>query len=370
MTEIESNTQSTPQRALDAYHSSSLKSIAPDEAVNRYLETRMSEVAESTLAGYERSLSVFTDFCEQSRIENLNNLSGRDVDDYRIYRRQESSDKVDTLSTKTMRDEMYLLRDFLDYLEDIEAVEQGLSGMVRIPELADGDGIKDRFISPDRVDSIISFLEDFNYASPEHVVWVVVCTTGRRPGGIYGLNLEHLYLDRDEPYIDFSHSEDLRLKNGIKSNTEVNIPTDVAEVLRDYIENVRIGAEDKNGQPLLTTSMGRLSRSTMRRYFYKYTRPCQIGKECPHDKDPDACDAANDINQASKCPSTEPPYSSRHGHITALLKAGCPINVVSRRCDVSREIIEKHYDERSSAEKRESRREVLDQVDNQTGIYS
>lgn len=357
------------QVLLEEFQQASLEPMSPSDGVDRYLETRKSELTEGTLEDYKRSPQKFLTWCEKEDITNLNELSNRDVDDYRIWCREESSDNGDRLAPKTMRDQMYLLKSLLEYLASIDAVDTGLAAAVQIPELDPGDGVTNQFINPERVDDILTYLETYAYATTAHVVWVLACTTGRRPGGIRSLDLSDIHLDDDEPYIEFTHDEDLRLKNGKKSESEVNLPPDAAAVIADYIETMREEVTVDGRQPLLTTTQGRVSTSTIRRHFYDYTRPCQVGKDCPHDKDPDTCRAASDIHYASKCPSSEPPYSSRHGHITALLKAGCPAKVVSRRCDVSTDIIEKHYDERSKAEKRESRREVLDNLSEDTGGY-
>lgn len=357
------------QSLIEEFNSHSLESLAPREGIDRYLEARRLELTEGTLKDYERSLQKFLKWCESQSITDLNTLTSRDVDDYRIWCREESSENVDRLAPKTMRDQMYLLKSLLEYLASVDAVDPGLAADVRVPKLDPGDGVTDHFIEPERVDDILSYLETYAYATTAHVVWVLACTTGRRPGGLRSLDLCDIHLDGAEPYIEFSHDEDLRLKNGQKSESEVNLPPEAAAVIADYIETVREDITVDGRQPLLTTAQGRISTSTIRRHFYDYTRPCQVGKGCPHDKDPDTCRAATDIHEASKCPSSEPPYSSRHGHITALLKAGCPPKVVSRRCDVSTDVIEKHYDERSKAEKRESRREVLDSLDEDTGGY-
>jgi len=45
-----------------------------------------------------------------------------------------------------------------------------------------------------------------------------------------------------------------------------------------------------------------------------------------------------------------------------MRRQGVPKEILSERCDVSEEIIEEVYDERTVREKREHRREVLNEV--------
>jgi hypothetical protein len=247
-------------------------------------------------------------------------------------------------------------------LESIDAVKSGLADAVQIPSLDDDDGVRDYDLDTETVEEILEHLDKYAYASTEHVVWILCCRTGRRPGGLYSLDTDDVCLDVEEPYISFEHREQTQLKNNSKSDNEVNITEEVATVLRDYIADVRPDVEDGDRAPLIASSDGRLSISTMRKYFYKYTRPCKLGNSCPHNRDPDECEAAVNIDTASKCPSAEPPYATRHGHITTLRRQGVPIDTISDRCDVSPKIIKKHYDERSEKEKRERRREILDGV--------
>lgn len=338
-----------------------LEPLEPVEGVSRYLESR-TDISDSTKGDYKRSLLYLPEFCDERDIENLNDLSTRRIDDYRLWRKYESCDSTDELAPKTMRDEMFLLRDYLRYLESIDAVKSGLADAVQIPSLDDGDGVRDYDLENETVEEILEYLEKYAYASTEHVVWILCCRTGRRPGGLYSLDVDDVYLDGEEPYISFNHREQTRLKNDSKSEKEVNITEEVATVLRDYIADVRPDVVDGDRAPLIASSDGRLSISTMRKYFYKFTRPCAIGNPCPHNRNPDDCEAADNIDTASKCPSAAPPYATRHGHITMLRRQGVPIEIISDRCDVSPEIIKKHYDERSEKEKRERRRKILDGV--------
>ena len=57
-----------------------------------------------------------------------------------------------------------------------------------------------------------------------------------------------------------------------------------------------------------------------------------------------------------------PSNDIRRGGITHHLKNDIPIPMVSDRCDVSPDILEKHYDQWSELEKMEQRRNYLDSI--------
>jgi hypothetical protein len=83
-----------------------------------------------------------------------------------------------------------------------------------------------------------------------------------------------------------------------------------SDVIEDYRRVNRPDASDEQGRrPLITTTRGRMSISAMRDTVYRMTRPCECG-ECPHDLDPDACEAMQ-TGRASKCPSSRAPNDVR-----------------------------------------------------------
>lgn len=357
--QLPSELQELVKSAID-----SLEPIEPEEAIEQFLEYKQQEIRTQTISEYDRKLDHFRQFCEKQGIDNLNDMTGRTVNDFRHYRRVESSSQNEPLSTKTMRDDMYLFRDFISFLEEIEAVPTDLSDKVRIPTLGKEDGVRNIDIDPERVNKILKYLERFKYASRAHVVWTFHVHTGRRPGGLYALDLNDLNLDQTNPYIELRHrSGETELKNGDAGETEIYISEEVAQVFEDYINKNRIDIVTDNGrEPFLTTTHGRISKTTMRRYVYKFSRPCVVTGECPHDRDIESCDAADSDDAASKCPSSRPPYALRHGYITSKLRDGAPAEVIGDRCDVSEKVIEKHYDERNEQEKRELRQEVLEEI--------
>lgn len=66
-----------------------------------------------------------------------------------------------------------------------------------------------------------------------------------------------------------------------------------------------------------------------------------------------------EYSAASKCPSSRSPHGLRRGSITTHLRDGMPPEVVSDRVNVSKEVLDRHYDERTEREKMEIRREFL-----------
>lgn len=91
--------------------------------------------------------------------------------------------------------------------------------------------------------------------------------------------------------------------------------------------------------------------------LYQWTRPCMIG-ECPHEKDPETCEYM-DRDNASGCPSSRSPHGVRRGSITSHLRDGTPEEIVSDRMNVSGDVLDQHYDQRTEREKMEVRREFI-----------
>lgn len=351
---IESNTQT-------------LEPLTPADGVEQFLTHKKTEIRPQTVDEYRGKLEHVLDYCDQNGIENLNDLTGRDIKDFAWYRREETGSQDGSLSAKTIRDDMYLLRDLLRYLGDIEAVPRDLYRKIDIPSLDDQDGVRDIHLERDRVEMILQHLRKYEYGSKEHATWKFFTDTGRRPGDLFALDLGDLYLEIDNPYIKLVHREgETELKNGENGETEISISSETAQAFKAYIEKKRIDVTTENGrEPFLTSQYGRLSKMSIRKYVYQYSCPCVVTNECPHDRDISSCEAAQKVNQAYQCPSSEPPYALRHGYITAKRNDGVPIDVLTERCDASEPVIDKHYDERTEEEKRELRRQILEQVENE-----
>lgn len=359
----DSELSSELQRILQEF-GASLKPLTPGDAVQKFIDNEQSELAPTTLAEYENELNRFVKFCEQNQIEDTTDFDGRLLHDFKIWRRDEAHDGEGSLSNKTMRDEMYLFRKFIRFLESIDAVTPRLHTKIEIPTLDPGEGERDIEFDSDELNAILSYLEKYEYATREHAVWVLFAATGRRPSGLRALDLKDVHLEGDEPYIEFHHrvgeEVETRLKNKKSSEKTINLSESAAEVLQDYIETHRVDIEEHSRSPLLTTTHGRLSDSTIRKYVYKWSRPCVIGHGCPEGRTQEECEAMESSDCAVKCPYSKPPVALRHGYISNLRRQGVSLHTISDRCDASEEVIKKHYSELSEEEKRELRRKELE----------
>lgn len=117
--------------------------------------------------------------------------------------------------------------------------------------------------------------------------------------------------------------------------------------------------DEYDRRPLFTTASGRPSTATIRRDFYKISRPCEYSGDCPHDRDIADCDAAKNAN-AADCPSRFSSHPLRKWSIMSQLDAGVPKELLSDRVDVSVPVLDKHYDQRTEERKSRHRREALE----------
>jgi len=341
-----------------------------DEGIQRYLKTRSGSLRPTTVKEYENELLRLQQHLEKNGIQNLNDVRNRDLNDYFIWRREDSYNT--RLSTNTMRDVRYIVRDFVRYAATIDAIDSDVPGDIQIPKLADGEDVRDVEIDAERLRQIFDQIEKRAYASREHVVWALLDETGRRLGCIHSLDYDDVHLDVEHPFLEFRHDPpETSLKNAEKGEMKVNIPESLCNVLDTYLKYNRKECTTENGRsPLLTTSYGRLSKSTMRKYVYKWSRPCFLNEECPEGHDSEGCGASASRDKYSKCPDSHSPHDIRHTYLTERLRDGVPTEALSERCDVTKEILDKHYDERTSEEKRDLRRRVLEEVGANRGSFS
>ena len=333
-----------------------LEPIAPDEAVRLYLRDRQNELADATIDSYRYKLEKFVEWCEAEDVENLNSLSGRDLLRFKQYRAQD-------LNSVSLKGQLDALRAFVKWCEAIGGVEQDLHNKVLSPSLNDGDRERDVLLDSDAATDILDHLARFEYASLQHAMLTLLWRCGARSGTVRSFDLRDY--DRESQWLRAKHRPETPLKNKEKGERLIALSSEVCQVLNDYIDHNREDVTDEQGRkPLLTTQFGRVSKSTIRETCYRWTHPCQYnGGHCPHGRDTDTCQALNPPEKApSVCPSSRSPHAWRRGAITHHLTEDVPVDVVSDRMNVSREVLEAHYDRRDEEVKVEQRRGYLEGV--------
>lgn len=165
-------------------------------------------------------------------------------------------------------------------------------------------------------------------------------------------------------YLDLRHRPDTgtRLKNKGRSERELALSTATCNTLNDYIEYRRVETTDEYArEPLLSMPNGRIAAPTIRTYINKWTAPCNMDRECPHERNPNDCVAAQNVGNMN-CPSKRSPHDVRRGYITYLRKRGVPKEIISDEVDASVAVIDKHYDKTTKAEQRKMRAAAMKAV--------
>jgi len=335
---------------------SGLEPIAPEEAVRLYLRDRRTELAEETIESYRYKLTRFIEWCEQEDIDNLNELSGRSLLEFK----QSRSEDLNSVSLKGQLD---TVRAFIRFCESIDAVKTDLHNKVLSPTLNQGDRERDVLVDPETATDVLQHLSRFDYASLHHTLLTILWRCGARSGTIRAFDVEDY--DRENQWLRAVHRPGTPLKNKQKGERLISLSSDVCRVVSDYVDHRREEVKDDVGRnPLLTTQFGRVSKSTIRETCYRYTYPCQHnGGHCPHREEVDDCQAIGGDDYApSVCPSSRSPHAWRRGAITHLLTEDVPVEVVSDRMNVSRDVLTAHYDRRTEEQKVEQRRGYLEEL--------
>lgn len=346
---------------LTAANQASLEPLHPDEALEMYISSREGEVASSTRRTHRSRLSFFTSWCKENGIENLNDLTGRDLQQYRDWRKED-------LSVLTLKSNMRTLRLFLQKCVKYDAVPPALPTKVDVPGVTDADHARDDIVPGEVATQILDHLGKFEYARIDHIVWLLLVEAGLRTCSLHSLDVDDFEATEDGGELSLKHrpQSSTRLKNKEKSERLVHISEHAATVIQDYLIEHRPNVTDDFGRnPLLASKHGRLCKTTIRKYVYKWTRPCIIQGSCPDGLSPDEfdeCRARKTSSDAYQCPASKSPHAVRRGYLTSELDAGIPKPVLADRCDVTPQVIDDYYDKRSPEDTMRLRKEIRESV--------
>jgi site-specific recombinase XerD len=331
--------------------------MEPEQAVEMYLETRKGDTAKATVRKHRYRLEKFLEWCEETGIEDTTGLNGRNLHEFRLWRKQDGD-----LAKVSLRGDLSTIRTFIRFCENVDAVEQGLHEKIELPDLSPEESTRDTMLEPERAEQIEQFLQQYHYASREHTLFELLWRTGIRLGTARALDVDDFEEGEERLRVRHRAETDTPLKNKKRAERYIALSSDVATVVADWIAHNRPDVTDTHGrEPLFASRQGRCSKSTLRRTVYRVSQPCFYGDGCPHDREPSDCDAEG-YTGGKKCPSSIDPHTIRKGAITHFLSEDVPQRVIQDRMNVSGKILERHYDKRSQEQKTEQRRQYLDSV--------
>lgn len=334
----------------------SAPNLTPEQAVSDFLDEKKTEVSESSWRNYHYPLDYLTDFCADENIEDVNSLTGYDMKRLKTKRRQ------DDINNVTLYNNLSVIRVFLRWCEEAELLKQDFHKLVQLPPIDDGEIASDDIIELDNIEDILNYLYKFEYATRRHAVFQLIWHTCIRMGTIMALDEDDYLPDRNQIKVRHRPDSGTSLKNGTAAERKININDEMCDVLDDYIAVHRVNITDEDGRaPLFTTPTKRLYDTILRKDMYAITRPCEVGAGCPHDRDPNDCEATRK-KAASKCPSSMSAHPLRRSAITYHLNQDVSKEKLSGRADVSVSVLEQHYDGRTENEKAANRKAVLDKL--------
>lgn len=328
------------------------------EALERWLDKRSVDLAESTISEYWYRLKHFVEWSEDGNLETMSEITPWDAESYEAHRRAQG------VKPLTLRKEMFTFRDFLNYCDRIGITPDDIGESVDPPKVDKYDQVCDAKLEPDDGEALLRYFRghDELRGSNYHAFFELVWFTSARMGGIRSLDIDHVDFERGR--LTFHHRPDqgLPLKKGYDGERILAIPPKAIAVVEEYYNDPnRPDDTDQFGnKPLLTTTHGRASLNTLRNWMYYSTVPCRL-RECPHNEHPDTCDWYTQ-SKSYGCPSSLSPHPVRAGSITWQRNRGVPREVVAERSNASEEVLELHYDQPSKEEALEERR--LDYVQN------
>jgi len=155
-----------------------------------------------------------------------------------------------------------------------------------------------------RAQELLDYFERYEYASRDHVLLALLWETDLTPNDLHALDFADV--DLDTGVLELSHRPDrgTSLKGGSDHERRISIDDELVELLVAHFEHKYQNViDDYDRRPLITSPRGRLVPQGIRYTIAKWTRPCKID-DCPHDRDPERCEAVVDPHAANWCPSS------------------------------------------------------------------
>ena len=321
--------------------------LDPVTAAEMWIDDEIVRWSSATERDYRKNMRRFLRWCEAEGVETVGELDGLDIRLFKNARSEDLNRDGEEIAPSTLRSSIMTLKQYIDWLASIDAVEKRLTEQVAaaVPQLSDEDKTDDTMWPLETAKQAIAFYRDSvaHRATPNHAFIELFFHTGCRRGGLRALDLRDY--DPATRTIRFVNRPDsgTRLKRGGDGERAVAISEEVAAVLNEYIARERFEKTDEYGRkPLFSLRQARPSVSTIQARTYLGTQPC-VYSTCPHGKHPDEC-AYRARNSASKCPSSFSPHPLRTTSITWHRDRRVDMKETAERVNATVDTIETYYD--------------------------
>jgi len=322
--------------------------------IDLYIKDRQQELVTQTAQSHRYRLNHLIRYCANEDIDCIENLTAMDLTAYKQWRKRDGD-----LNITSMHTQLTTLSVFIQWCENKGLLPNDLHQSIQIPQL-NGEDRRTRRLDAEVAHRILEYLQRFEYAQRPHVIMRLLWRTAMRLGALHSIDVSDY--DSDSQQLQIVHRDDsgTPIKKQQRGERNISLNDTTTEMLDDFLHYHRHNVVDDNGRrPLLTSTQGRLTKSSIRREVYRLTQPCQYTNECPHDRVINECDAKGYSNSKG-CPSSVAPHDIRRGAITHFLSNDIPKEIVQDRCDVSADVIDDHYDTRTETEKAEQRRKYFE----------
>ena len=105
---------------------SDLEPLAPQEALDWYLQHRRDSLRTATRRKHQSALGAFVEWTDEVGIDDMNDIGGRQLMEFKTWRKTESD-----LTVVSLNGNLAILQRFLRFCENVDAVPAGVADRVR-----------------------------------------------------------------------------------------------------------------------------------------------------------------------------------------------------------------------------------------------
>jgi len=211
-----------------------LEPIDPESALELYLADKEPESAYATHRSHRSRLGHFVRWCDERDITNLNELTGRRLQEYRLWRRNEGD-----LSKTSVKTQIDTLRVFVRWLGTIDAVDHEFHVKVVSPDVTPNENSRDVKLDSEDAETILEHIETYEYASRPHVSLALFWHTMMRRGAARSLDVDDY--DPEEQCLEMRHrpDSDTPIKNGFDGERYIGLSGWLCQLLDDWLRDQR-----------------------------------------------------------------------------------------------------------------------------------